>query len=59
MNWLYKLIWRFKSDKQILIAKDDALFWLKVYSGKVISIQDNARDRWDNFIEPELKRRGL
>lgn len=57
MDWLWKLIWRMKSDEQILIAKNDAEFWMKrkTYG----SMYRKAKDRWDYFIEPEVKRRGL
>lgn len=59
MKWLWKLVWRMKSDEQILIAKYDALFWIEIYQGDVASMKRKAIYRWNTFILPELKRRNL
>ena len=59
MNWLWKLVWRMKSDSQLFIAKDDAMFWLKTYKSDASTVKNSAKYRWDTFIKPEMQRRGL
>ena len=62
VNFIITLIWNIKSNEQVIEAYDDAKEWIYLCGRSnlnIESIRARAEIRLNNFILPQMQKRGL